>query len=415
MEKHLASVIYTPLNLLNVYFTTLSAMTFHPRKTLSNLSSPEDHRYAIPGFFLVANIFLSYLIGQVIGDEVPKSPIDIPILANLYGGYCSVIIRFSLGIFVFLTILRLFMKRKNSDAFISQAFPILCYSSIVYLPFVVLRHYIINKFGMDIWGYCTQALSAGVFPKFRPWLLLEPLFFLMMSLTLVIWWIWLMYTGIERSKLKPSKPKKVIVSAYVGYLLIKILLAIGITGIVSWPLLWGVKIISFQDIKAQLSKRPPDYLMAATLAARISSIKNMPPSLRYRYRLEEASYWLASPLAEGKTVLTSEILRRLENKDYGTVHSLLGYHIEELSSDRMNPKRIFYNQIAELVAEAESFRSSPGFIDPAKIIRLKLSFSSMGNIRGGTYYAIDRDQGGLTLHIMVVVEPHWISVFPPFT
>ena len=114
------------------------------------------------------------------------------------------------------------------------------------------------------------------------------------------------------------------------------------------------------EIKAYLTKVPPEYIMASVLANQVAINKGMAPSVRYRYRLEGATaYLFASPFLDGETPLTKQVITMLKSKDFSAAHTLLNRRLSEVLPDKKNPKRAIYGQAAKLVQEAEEMEASP--------------------------------------------------------
>ncbi len=407
MEKELHDRVFTLLGAIGRFLTTYRSFIVHPKNAFSRLFSSQNNQLTKPGAFLVANIGFSYLLGKSIGYDLPPFPLDIPALQNLAGSYSFVIFRFLLGIFVFLVILRWIIRYKSAESFLLIVFPILCYASVVYLPFVLVKRYYFDVLSQDFWEIFSNFFH-GVAPKFLAWtlakyLLVPPLVFL----TLIAWWLWLVHAGLTNSKLKSSKPRRKIILAYVLFFSLQLFSVLLATTITNWSILSACKTLAFQDIQAELTKSPPNYFKAASLAANISDNENMPDFIRYVFKLRKAAYLLATPLFEGESPFTKQVLKDLEVKEFASAKSLLSDHLHRLSSDAKNPGRQSYLQLANEVKEAEDLFNSPRFVDLGKTAQLGVGF--MFGLSKSSYSI---DLNDKKIQINLAIQPSWIALFP---
>jgi len=220
LEKTINIKVFTILRFVSRYSKTLWNLLFFPRKTFTILGSSFNSNYMKPGAFLVINIILSYLVSQLLGYTIPAFPFEIPFLSNRFGSYSFLVLRFILGLFLFLAIVKFLIRHESFEKYISLIFPIFCYSSAIYIPFVVVkgfRNHILQKKFLNLLG------AAHL--KFSSLFSLNLLFALVISLILLLWWLWLIYTGIRYSKLFTRlKLKKIILFAYIIFLTCQILL-----------------------------------------------------------------------------------------------------------------------------------------------------------------------------------------------
>src|SRR3990170_7950793 len=139
MEIKIHRTIINTLIFASRYFITFWKMLFYPRKTLPSYLSKKNDSLSASGSFLVINILIAYYIGLLSGYTLPKFPFEIPYLQNIFGSHIFLSVRYILGLFVFLICLKLFLKYKDLANFIFIVFPILCYSSVIYIPITFLK------------------------------------------------------------------------------------------------------------------------------------------------------------------------------------------------------------------------------------------------------------------------------------
>ena len=388
--------------------TTYRAFLFYRRSSFLNFFSSSRSQFTKPGFFLVANICFSLLVGHSIGYELPPFPLDLPFLQKLGGSYFSVMFRFLLGILIFLSIFRWLIRYKNTNSFLLIVFPILCFSSVVYLPILLVKNYYWHIISQDLLELCSNFLS-GVLPKSFAWtfvkyLLLPPLIFL----TLIGWWLWLIHTGLTFSKLKSSNLRRKLVLAYILFFNLQFLSALVATTTTNWSLLYGFKTLLFKDMEAALSERPPNFFKAVNLAGNISDNEDMPVFVRYMFKLKKVSYLLATPIFEGDTAFTRQVLRELDLKEFTSVKSLLTAHLHTLSSDSKNPIRQSFFQLEKELKEAEDLYNSPGFVDFGKTGQLVLGLHGFSFSK--PLYSLDVENKKIGIYL--AVQPSWITLFP---
>lgn len=288
-------------------------------------------------------------------------------------------------------------------------FPILCFSSVVYLPVLLVKNYCYQIIGQNLWDLFSNFLN-GVWPKFLAWTLVKSLLFALIFLALIVWWLWLIHTGLAFSKLKLPHLCRKLILACILFFGLQFLFALVATTTKNWTLLRDLKTLLFKDIQAALNERPPNFIKAGILAANIADNKDMPAFARYVFKLEKVSYLLATPIFfEGDTAFTRQVLRELDLKEYTSVKRLLTAHLHELSSDSKNPRRQSFLQLENDLKEAEEVYNSPGFVDLGKTRRLAAYFLwwpwSTPN-----KYSIDPQCK--IIQIYIVVQPSWITLFP---
>lgn len=383
-------------------------MLFHPQRVLPHSPSTGAPYLSRPGAFLVSNIVLSYSVAYLLGYSIPTFPLVIPQFNNLFGGYFFLIIRFILGLLIFLVILKWFLRYKNYERFFSAIFPVFCYSSVVYLPFVLIKGYYYNYLNDDLLNIWSDIASVAPLElshllSIAKYILIS----LIISVTLLSWWLWIVYRGIRHSRIiSDIKPWKALILTCVTFFVLQVLLISISSIIVNRGVLSSIKILYYNEIQNELSKTPPNYARAAILSEEISDNKNLPEGLRYIYKIKKVTYALATPLLGGKEGIRMAALRGTEEKKYKHVHKLLEEHIKKLSLDNTNPRRPFYLQFMMDLEEAQQLYDSPSFVySESGTIEFTLLFSS-AQVRS----AIDLNSKATILYF--VFQPSWISLFP---
>ena len=409
IEKKIHDHVFCFIGYIVRYVRTLWSMLFHPQRILAIRSSTGTPYLSRPEAFLVTNIVLSYSVAQILGYDVPSFPLEIPQFKNLFGGYFFLIIRFILGLLIFLVILKRLVRFKNRENFFSAIFPVFCYCSVVYLPFVLIKGYSYNHLNNDLLNVWSIIASGA--PLQLPNLLFliakYVLISLIISVALLSWWLWIVHRGIRHSRIiSTAKPWKALILTCITFFAFQMLLVSVSSIIANRDLLSSFKIILYNEIQNELSKTPPNYAGAAFLSREISDNKNLPKGMRYIYKIKQVTYELATPLFGGKEGISIDALMGIEEKKYRHVHKLLEEHIKILSLDNVNPRRPFYLQFKKNLEEAQQLHDSPSFVYfESGTIELALLFSS-AQMR----YAIDLNNKMITLYF--VVQPSWISLFP---
>lgn len=410
MEKQLHDRVFRGLTLLKEigrFLNTYLAFLLHPRSSFLNFFSSSHSQFTKPGAFLIVNIIFSLLLGYAIGYELPPFPIDLSPLLNRAGSYSSVVVRFLLGNFIFLLILKLLTRYKNLNIFFQKVFPTLCFSSVVYLPVLLFKNYwpqIVVPYYLNL---LSNILFYGILPKSLGWSIIKCLLLPSLILILIGWWLWLIHRGLAFSKIKFLNLKRKLVWTFIIFFVLQFLSSIVMTTTKNWSFLCGVKTMCFKEIEAVSSKSPPDYLEAAILSADISDNENWPAFVRFVYKLKEASYLLATPFYEGDTTFTRQVLRELDLKEYTSVKNLLASHLHALSSNKKNPKRQLFFQLEKDLKEAEDFYNSPGFVDFGKECKVNIGFIWI-NSHESAYHFFDNK----VIEIKLVVQPSLFTLFP---
>lgn len=360
-EKHHDLVINFIVNVF-LYLSTFKKMLLLPRKTFLEFFMTKNPPLIKPGYFLIINIVIIYLIGQLLGYE-PKNPFNFSPLSNLLSGYSFIVIKYIVGLFIFLYILKIFSKQKNLYSFLQYAIPILCYSSVVYLPIFITKFFFFENITEGLLKEQSFSLSTLLNIVFG----IKFIILFLLLLFCIFWWFLLVYIGIRFSKSNIIiNPKKTLIFSSLTYIIVFILLTVISTTAVNYSTLKAFKIIVYSDVEKELIKKPHNFLKAATLATAVSGNTNIPYIFRYIFELKRITCLIAhySPKDER---LMYEILAELSDKNYTKGSTILNTYLKNISSSPKNNKHsillIFKKQIEdaeELLNKAiYKFRDGP--------------------------------------------------------
>ena len=411
---NLISFLNQCLKIIKRYFKTLLGLLFYPHKTLDELSLTSNSLYFTkPGTFFVINIILAYSIGQFVGYEVQIFPFPIPILKNIFGGYTFLILRFVLGLFIFLLILKFFMKFKSSDKFISLIFPILCFGSFIYLPIIFVKNIYYYFFLNDMINLLSSFLS-NIPLKFNLVAFVKYLLFVPIAILIFFWWIWLIDLGIKSFKIRTQvKAKKAILLSCLLFYFLQFTTSFIYSTIEDWEFLKGAKIMALHDIERELSKKPPDYLKASSLAGIISNNEKFPPFVRYVFKLREITYLTAIPYLKIDEKLTNNAFKTLEEKNYTYLKELLTKHKRQIQDSLVDEtdifRKTFYTLLMNDIDEIDKIRNSPLFDDFKEYPMMTFGFS-YGFGEFGIPCEIDKSNN--TIHLYLMIRPSLVSLFP---
>lgn len=384
MEIEIHGKIINSLIFASRYFITFWKMLFHPRETLFSFLSKKNDSLSASGTFLVINILIAYFVGLLSGYTLPKFPFEIPYLQNIFGSSTFLWVRYILGLFVFLICLKLFLKYKDLADFIFIVFPILCYSSVVYIPITFLKGLFNSLIANDLINLLSSFLS-DIPLQFGFLRLFKYLSYVLLLIIFLIWWLWLVYIGIRFLKIQSAiKLKKAMIFSLVLFFTLQLFTSLVYSTIIYWPVLKSFKIIIFNDIENELSKIPPNYFKAALLAGQISTNKKMPEYFRYVSKLKKVAYMIATPFFNADEAITSKALKGIQEKKYTFVQEILTEYLKKLSHDDKNVKKPLYSQLIKDLEEAKEISSSSNFIN----------------------------YQGKTITIYFIIPPSLISLFP---
>ncbi len=360
-EKETHEKVFALVTYIIRYIETCSTILLHPKRTFANYNSIALTK---PGPFLIINILLSYSIGKIIGIyTIPEFPFEIHFLQNSFGGYAFITTRFILGFILFLLLLKCFIKYKKIDSFISVVFPIFCYGSVVYLPIILVKQIYYYSISRDIFNLLSGAFS-NIPLSLNLGSYIKLIIYLTIPVVLLVWWLWLIYTGLRLSKIKsPRNLKKAILFSYITFSVIQTSLLFLLFVHEHGPLLRDMKTIITEDIDKELSKEPPNYFKASILARRIANNEKMPAYFRYAAKLREITYTIATPIFKGDEKIVSQVLNSIKEYNYIYLQKILDEYLKSLLHNEQDSKRLLYLALIKELEEAERIRNSENFID----------------------------------------------------
>ncbi|MFH1703246.1 MAG: hypothetical protein ABIB41_07420 [Nitrospirota bacterium] len=400
MEKENHKIVFGIATYVIRYIATFWSILFYPKRTLSDINSTDLTK---PGAFLLINILLSLLVAQFIGYEIAQFPINNPSIQR-FTGNSFILVRFFLGLSIFLLILKFFLKWKNLNSFIRLVFPILCYCSVLYLPIILVKHSSYSYIGEDILNIISRA-TIGLPIQLSVYTYLKFLLLLIMPLIFLLWWLRLIYLGITTLKIDSSvKIKRAIIFSYLLFFVFQTIASLVLFLTINLSTFQGFLIIIDDKVKKELLLNPPNYFKAMVLASKVSENKYMPEYVRYIYKLEKIictiGFW------KGNENLISEGFKGLNDKKYDYVRDVLIDDLKKTSNET-----IYKNAIRKDVEDAVKLRNSKSFIDFRKehISYLSFSWTLMPYIE--PFSAIMLENGEKTFHVMAPI-PRLISLFP---
>ena len=338
-----------------LYLSTFKRLLLSPRRTFLNLSITNRSSPLLikPGYFLIANIVITYLIGQFVGFK-PQNPFNFTPLNNLLSGYSFIAIRNILGILIFLYILKFFTKQKSLQAFLQNTLPVFCYSSFVYLPIFVTEFFFSENISEGFIKEQSFSFKSLLNIMFNPHFLILALLFM----CCIFWWLWLIYIGIKVSKSTLTvNLKRALIATSVTYTIVLIFITIISSIIVHYPTLKGFKIIFSGDIEKEIVKKPPNFLKAAQLATIVSDNKGMPEIFRYRLELKRIACVIAHFSPNDKTLMY-KVLSELFRHNYTSASGMLNAYFRNLSSASGNNKKSYLPTLKKQFEDAEALLNS---------------------------------------------------------
>lgn len=338
-----------------LYLSTFKRLLLSPRRTYLNLSITNHSSSLLikPGYFLIANIVITYLIGQFVGFK-PRNPFNFTPLNNLLGGYSFIAIRYILGILIFLYILKFFTKQRSQQTFLQNTLPIFCYSSFIYLPIFVTRFFFFKNISEGIIKEQSFSFKSLLNIMFDPHFLILSLLFI----CCISWWLWLIYIGIK--VFKPTltvNPKRALIAATVTYTIVLIFITIISSTIVHYPTLKGFKIIFSGDVEREIVKKPPNFLKAAELATIVSDNKDMPEIFRYIFELKRIACVIAYFSPNDETLMDKG-LSELSRHNYTSASAMLNAYFRNLSPASGNNKKSYLSTLKKQFEDVEALLNS---------------------------------------------------------
>lgn len=244
-------------------------------------------QFSHPAIFLTVNTVLSFLITYLFRREIPEVPDEwsfITKFGNL-GHISFFVMRLLVGFCIFLILIRCFTKNKdNFINFISKAFPVLCYSSFLYIPIVTLqeiyKYFFSKDFEVPVLSFLLQqpvSISLSTTYKY--------IFYFPVLVVFLLWWFILVYAGMKSQEILISK-KAIFVSLSL-FFIIKIGIGLTYSVFKNWDVINSGYIIATHQIDKELTKTPPNYTRAFILATRIAENKKLPPYIRLCTQIEK--------------------------------------------------------------------------------------------------------------------------------
>ena len=141
------------------YFKTELAFLFSPGRAFSQKPTFLIH----PEIFLLSNIILTYLIFKV------PVPVEISDLQTILvpikelAAYSGVILKYVIGITMFLFILAQNLKKHGINVLSRKGYSVICYASAVFLPIALIKYFLDFITGTTFMNLITPILSRSHF------------------------------------------------------------------------------------------------------------------------------------------------------------------------------------------------------------------------------------------------------------
>lgn len=351
------------LRLITGYFTTWWGIFKYPKITLRSLLSAErEPGEGMPAAaFLVINILVVLLIRGQLGDTLLKFPFEVHWALNII----PFVLRYLLGMIVFLFLFTRLTTKRGVINYMFEMFPVFCYASVIFVPFFLIRELSSRAIG-TLFVNILLSFISGLPIKLSMGSYMKLFLSIIFILAFFIWWLWLLYVGLEY--LKPIQPKKKrlknLASAYFHFLLVKVAALLVVSFLAYGSTLVAFKIIALQEIERALSTQPPNYGKAYVLSEEIANAKGMPVYFRYVAKLKSMIYQIAIIAPDdSREQVVAQAQKAGSDHDFERVEKIIRGYVQELLINKRDPRRSVYAQVAKSLEEAVELRNSPHYVE----------------------------------------------------
>lgn len=390
--------------LIGDYFKTLFAVLVHTEATYDKLSI-EGIRSVLmkPVAFFITNILIASSIDHFFGYDIPKFPFETTLIPNLLGNFPFIVLRYLLGILLFISIFKLFIKQYKVTYLINKMFPIVCYASAIYIPYTFLHGLvgeIVGKYLVNSSSYIMQDISGLTYLVFSIKILL---LMLTPQIVFIAWWLLIVYLGLKSINLSSSKRlKKAIIISPCIFIFVQLSTVLAATYIKNSSTIDALKIVYSGSVYEILSQKSPNYMNAMFLAESVSNNKQIPEYGRYAYKLIKMSSSIAIPTFRNDKAVVAEILKGIKDRDYRNVEKIITTHIDSLSAN-IDLKR----ELSEVI----EIRNSPTFVD-LKGMNVILNVKYVDELETSFPDLIRVNEENYIYVCPVVISSALISIFP---
>ena len=246
----------------------------------------------------------------------------------------------------------------------SSVFPVLCYSSVLYLPFIVVKRFCDIQIGSDFYDFVYSILSGfTIKPSLVNYFRLS--LYLLIHLLLVLWWLYLVYIGLK--SLFPQNTRlgliKAVTFSYMLFLAVQTVSSFTILGFEQGVVLRNQWTLATDEIGRELAKTPPRYLQAASLSERLYEDETLPEYGRYAFKLKKIAYILANPFYKQDSRFISGALHYSEIKQYRDLETLLNKYLRTAVLNDRDILRPLYVSLIQDLDDAIKLRTSPTFVN----------------------------------------------------
>jgi hypothetical protein len=363
IDEELGKKILEYIEFIPRYFTTLWLVIAHPKKTFNSLSTKNNSlKLLMPATFLGINILLSTVIGYMIGYTFPKFFFQPPWLRSYWGDLSVITLRYLLGYLILLFLIKWLIGYREHDSFIKKAFPMLCYSSALYIVYVIVYQFFLEFiFGEFFYDDAISMLSnilimtPATLPKIDYGLIVKLLLCGIPVLTVFCWWVWLLYSGLKSYNLNsPRRTKIALIFGIIIFSVTNQIIQFSEGRFINSSMRRGIDVIIKNNIDEEISKGPSSFFKAITDAHTVAENHMMPEAVRYYFIMKKISFIISLPAFNNDQKLVANILSKLKERKFIEIEQILKANRKNIFSD--------LNLDNELDA-AKSFRESPDYVD----------------------------------------------------
>ncbi|MCG3113377.1 MAG: hypothetical protein MCM46_16300 [Candidatus Manganitrophus sp. SB1] len=350
------------LDSLTSYFITLWTLLRNPRAQLSYLLSSDKKPYKAisPYTFLITNIVIVLTVEEIFGYSIPEFPLpeflhQLPWIPK----FPFSVIPYLLGGLVISTLLLFFVSRSDFPHEIKRVAPVVCYASVVYLPFSL-----IEMLAPNIFDTFWLSISNRQLPPSSSSFLIEFLAFVSFYCLGVMWWLYLLHLGMQSVNLQflYNGRTETLAFAAVSYLGIKLAVYL-LMGTFYMAQLLAAK-NQLEELKGAIMADPPNYSACHLLAIKVSANDLLPIFYRYKASMMAAGCLPAVFLPEERdSKALKQVIEAIRNSDHRTTRENLEGYFTELGKNKTSGYPSIHKMGSDFLKQADEFYKSPQFVE----------------------------------------------------
>lgn len=352
------------IDLIESFPKTFWTMLVAPSSGFLEALNAENKTKILPGVFLFLNLFIADLLSNIsLYNDIREW------LLQVLREIPSHII----GTLIFLFIL----KRSFRNVKTGKLLTIICLSSIVYIPFIVVvlaTSFIVGPSFVDFWTFALSNRYQTTTELLAPLISISyKLIPLLSVLTIaLIWWIWLLSLGCGQIvAISTTKRFLKISRSILAYVIILIAAITIVAGATTFSVIRG-----FVDYeKMRLSFETGDYAKAFILASSVSNNEKLPPVARYRACVIRA-------VSEVKTFWKNDDTFRdailaINAKKYRDAEIMMRKEVEKRLLSLDSPMRFSFKNAETSLDDASKQFNSPGYSEAPTQINILVLFGDI--------------------------------------